>query len=287
MTRRVSKLANPRNNRPVPMHVARRPSPAVPGKRSSDSGITTVMEIRRGCSALDEMSGTIEPSFEVPTRPLLPRVEPASAVQACARLTSPIAPPGFAPIQVNRLPAVVVTQPTPPAAFERPVLPPIPSRVTDVLGLALAWVATAGAAAVIGGYMIARSQPPLILRAPFAAAAIAAPAAFPSGPSCPRSWPPLVAVNDLPSAPPPTAPHAALVTTSARVSPVTEQADVRPPPPKAWASWKRGPTPGMNASASTKRRAHSSELSRPSAATKGKTAPKSLADWMHAEVDSK
>jgi hypothetical protein len=268
------------------MRIARCPSPAVSGKRSSDSEITTVMEVRGGRSALDEMSGTIEPSFEAPTRPLRTRFEPASAAQASARLTSPITAPGFAPIPVGRSPAVLIV-PTPPAAFERPVLPPIPSRVTDVLGLALAWIATAGAAAVIGGFMIARSQPPLILRAPSAAAAIVAPSPLAGGPTCPRSWPPLVAVNDLPVAPPPSALHAAVVTTSARVPPVTEQADVHPSPAKAWASWKRGAAPGMNASASMKRRAHASETSRPSAATKGKTAPKSLADWMHAEVDSK
>jgi hypothetical protein len=287
MAHRVTRLANPRSAPPAPMRLPHGPSPAISRKRSSDSEITAVMQIRRERSALDEMSGAIEPSFAAPTPLLLSRVEPASAAQASARLTPAIAPPAFAPVFRSRAPAPL-TLPTPPAAFERPVLPPTASRFTDVLGLAFAWIVTAGAGAVIAGHMMARSQPPLIVRVPFATAAMVAPSAPPAAPSCPKSWePPLVAVTDLPVAPRAVAPHAAVIPASAPLPPPAEDAAAQSIPVKTWASLKRVPTPAANASALVKRRVYSSEPWRRSAATKGKTAPKSLADWMHAEVDSK
>jgi hypothetical protein len=225
MARRVTRSADPRSAQPAPMRLSHA-SPAVSGERSSDSEITAVMQIRRKGSSLDEMSGAIEPSFVAPTPLLFSRVEPASAAQASARLTPPIAPRDFAPVLVRRPPALFAI-PTPIAAFERPVLPPTASHFSDVLGFALAWIVTAGAGAVIAGHMIASSQPPLIVRVPFAAAAVVAPSA---APSCPKSWePPLVAVTDLPVAPRAIAPHNAVIRASAALPPTAEESAASPP----------------------------------------------------------
>jgi len=194
MARRVTKLASPRSERPAPTPLPRFPSLAVPGKRSSDSEIVAVTQIRRGSFALDEMSAAIKPSLAAPRLLPLPRVEPTSAVQASARLTSAMGPRDVAPVFMGRS-SVALPRPTPAAACERPVLPPMPSRLLDVLALGLAWMVTAGAGAVIAGHVIARSQPPLILRAPFAAAAIVGGAGLSAAPSCPKSWEPPLAVR--------------------------------------------------------------------------------------------
>jgi hypothetical protein len=158
----------------------------------------------------------------------------------------------------------------------------------DVLALGLAWMVTAGAGAVIAGHVIARSQPPLILRAPFAAAAIVGGAGLSAAPSCPKSWePPLVSVDDLPAAPSATAPRAAVVAQKAPLPPVAGESDAHLVAPGAWVSPKRRAAVGANASASTKRHPHSSDGLALRSATKGKSSSQSLEDWMKAEVAAK
>jgi len=140
------------------------------------------------------------------------------------------------------------------------------SRAGDVLGFALAWLMATGAAAVVAGHMIARSQSPLVVRVPMIpSSSTPESAAAPS--SCPKSWePPTMAVNDLPMMP---QGHAAESDKNAN-HPLAAKPREEAPRPKAWASLTH--------------RTRSAEVAMVSPATKAKGSSKSLEDWMRASV---
>ncbi len=152
-----------------------------------------------------------------------------------------------------------------PVAIAR-TIPRQESRAGDVLGFALAWLMTTGAAAVVAGHMIARSQSPLVVRVPMMPSSSSTlESAAPS--SCPKSWePPTMAVNDLPMMP---QAHAVEGDKNAN-RPLATKPREEAPRPKAWAALTR--------------RARAAEVGMVSPPTKAKGSPKSLEDWMRASV---
>jgi hypothetical protein len=150
-----------------------------------------------------------------------------------------------------------------PAAIGR-AIPRHESRAGDVLGFALAWLMTTGAAAVVAGHMIARSQSPLVVRVPMMPSSSTPESTAPS--SCPKSWePPTMAVNDLPMMP---QGHAVEGDKNAN-RPLAAKPREEAPRPKAWASLTH--------------RTRAAEVAMVSP-TKAKGSPKSLEDWMRASV---
>ncbi len=150
------------------------------------------------------------------------------------------------------------------------------SRVTEVMGFALAWIMTTSAGALVAGFMFTPRPPPVVLQIPFAAGGLSTIAY----PSCPRpAAPPVIAVNDLPIArpapvaPPPAAPERPPVVDAvpAKAEPVVAKAAPRPRPADAAAqTW-----------AAFARRKHADAVASPA---KAKSGPKSLEDLMRESV---
>jgi hypothetical protein len=198
MVRRVPNLTKAERGRASDAPLGRRTPPPLP-KRAAPRG--------------SEPPGDV--SFPRPRpRLVLPIVAPWPAHSAPGRSAVPRSPlpplpvppaPRLAPPSLRHeiLPPHVPSPSSQPAPSRRLVFPRLrlwlpSSHLPDVLGFALAWLLTVGAAAIVAGHVIARSQLPAVVWLPFNPAAGTPPS---TQVSCPQSWePPVMAVSDLPVA---------------------------------------------------------------------------------------
>ncbi len=203
MVRRVPNLTKAERGRASDALPGRRTPPPLP-KRGAPRGSKP---------PIDVAFPRARPHLVVPivAPPLAHSVPGRSAVARSPLPPLPVPPPPrFAPPPLRHeiLPPELPSLSSPPAAS-----PPVPSlrwliprlrlwlpssHLPDALGFAVAWLLTVGAAAIVAGHAIARSELPAVVWLPFNPAAGTPPS---TQVSCPQSWePPVMAVSDLPVA---------------------------------------------------------------------------------------